>query len=73
MRSTSVDVFGAVNFLLCIWQFHVSSPYDINLPQECAIIHISYVIFNFTALKEELYKHKHPKLYHLQHQVCSGF
>lgn len=55
MRSTSVGVFGAVNFLLRMWQFHVSSPY-VNLPHECAIIHISYVTFNFIALKEELYK-----------------
>lgn len=56
MRSTSVGVFGAVNFLLRMWQFHVSSPYDTNLPHKCAIIHISYVILNFITLKEELYK-----------------
>lgn len=54
-----------------MWQFHGSSPYDINLSHECAITHISYV-FNFVALKDELHKHEHLKFYDLKHQVCNG-
>lgn len=64
-------VLGAMNFLLSVmWQFHVSSPYGINLSHEGAIIHIYFLchIFNFVALKEEL----HHKFYHLKHQVCNG-
>lgn len=67
--------FAVGNGCLVQWIFfwinvaiHVATSYCINLPHECAIIHIYVIIFNFVALKEELYH----KFDHLKHQVCNG-